>query len=444
MRTKATRYERVIGMSLTTPEEIQELQRKLYLKAKQEPDYRFYSLYDKICRQDVLTHAYRLSKANKGMPGVDGKTFEDIEEYGIEQYLKEIQEELLKKEYIPDAVLRVYIPKAGGGKRPLGIPSIRDRIVQASVKIILEPIFEADFTENAYAYRSGRNANLAVREVHKGLKAGYVQVVDADLSKYFDTIPHADLLRSVARRISDGEVLHLIKLFLKATVEERTGKGKKIRKESGNRGTPQGGVLSPLLANIYMRRFLKAWEIRGNTKKYQSRIINYADDFVILCKRDADKALLEAKSILEHIGLKLNEEKTKICNIWEESFDFLGYSFGVQYYFGKGKYIGVSPSKKSVNKIKTTIRKKAGVRTCWQDEEIIIREVNNVIRGWTNYFSYGTLWKTYIPLENFLWRRIRKWLLHKHRIDGMGRNQIPAERIYQEMGLIKITEMLMC
>ena len=193
-----------------------------------------------------------------------------------------------------------------------------------------------------------------------------------------------------------------------------------------------------------MRRFLKVWEIRGNDGKYQSRIINYADDFVILCKGNVEEALNESKAILGRIGLKLNEEKTKICNVWNESFDFLGYSFGVRYYFGKGRYIGAFPSKKSVRKFKETVRERTRNSTGWQDEEIIIRQVNAIVRGWTNYFNYGTLWKTYVPLENFLWRRIRKWLLHKHRIDNMGRNEIPAERIYREMGLIKVTDLLRC
>ena len=232
MLNKAVKGIKVIGMSLRTPEKLQELQRKLYLKAKQEPDYRFYSLYDKICRADVLHHAYRLSKVNKGKPGVDGRTFDDVEEYGRDHYLNELRDELLKGKYKPDAVLRVYIPKPGGGKRPLGIPTIRDRIVQAAVKLILEPIFEADFTDNAYAYRPGRSANSAIKEVHRRLKAGYVKVVDADLSKYFDTIPHSELLRSVARRISDGKVLHLIKLCLKGNSRGNNRRWKEDKEET--------------------------------------------------------------------------------------------------------------------------------------------------------------------------------------------------------------------
>jgi RNA-directed DNA polymerase len=232
-------------MSLATPEAIQELQRKLYLKAKQEPTYRFYALYDKVCRQDILIHAYRLAKANGGAPGVDGVRFADIESYGEERFLVELRQELQERRYRPEAVLRVMIPKAGGGERPLGIPTIKDRVVQTAAKLVLEPIFEADFTDNAYGYRPRRSAQQAVRAVHQGLKAGFVHVVDADLSKYFDTIPHAELMRSVSRRVSDGSMLHLVKMWLRAPVEVNDDNGRRTRKRTGNRGTPQGGVATP-------------------------------------------------------------------------------------------------------------------------------------------------------------------------------------------------------
>ena len=430
-------------MSLITPELIRKLQRKLYLKAKQEPTYRFYALYDKICRQDILTHAYRLAKSNGGASGVDGVDFADIESYGIERFLVELRQELQKRRYRPEAVLRVMIPKAGGGERPLGIPTIKDRVVQTAVMLVLEPIFEADFTENAYGYRPRRSAQQAVRAVHQGVKAGYTHVVDADLSKYFDTIPHTALMRSVARRVSDGSMLHLVKMWLKAPVEETRDKGTRTRRSTGNRGTPQGGVLSPLLANVYMRRFLKAWEQRGLDRRFGSRIVNYADDFVILCQRDAVGALSEARSIFERIGLMLNETKTQICRAPCEPFDFLGYRFGTQHSFGSGReYAAAYPSDKSVNRLKDTLRQMIGTHMSWQSEGDLVSNVNRVVRGWINYFNYGTLWKTYTKLERFLQRRLRAWLVHKHRVGSRGECRYPASYIYETLGLINPCQML--
>src|SRR5262249_33345436 len=285
-RRRSSEGRERLTMSLATPTSIQELQRKLYLKAKQEPSYRFYALYDKVYRDDILRHAYALAKANGGAAGVDGMRFEDIEKYGLGRFLVELRQELRERRYRPEAVGRGMIPKPDGGAPQLGIPTIKDRVVQTAVKLVLEPIFEADLTDNAYGYRPQRSAVQAVKAVHQALKAGYRQVVDADLSKYFDTIPHAELMRSVARRIADGSILHLTKMWWTAGVEESNDKGRRRRRGSSNRGTPQGGVLSPLLANIYMRRFLKAWEQRGLDRKYGSRIVNYADDFVILCRYD--------------------------------------------------------------------------------------------------------------------------------------------------------------
>ncbi len=423
-------------MRLATPRKIQALQRKLCLKAKQEPDYRFYALYDKVCRPDILVHAYALAKSNGGAPGVDGVRFEDIASYGVEEFLAELRQELQEQRYRPQAVLRVMIPKPDGGARPLGIPTIRDRVVQGAVKLVLEPIFEADFTDDAYGYRPRRSAQHAVRAVHQALKAGCVHVVDADLSKYFDTIPHAELMRSVSRRVSDGSILHLIKMWLKASVEEANDHGKPTRRRAGSRGTPQGGVLSPLLANIYMRRFLKAWRQRGNALCFGSRIVNYADDFVILCRRNAAGALSEARSILTRIGLTINEAKTRICHAPTESFDFLGYTFGTRYSFGSGrKYLAAYPSDKSVRRLKGTFRRMIGTHMSWQSEEQLVRDVNRVLHGWMNYFRYGTLWKTYVQVERFLQRRVRDWLVHKHRVGTRGECRYPADYLYETMGL---------
>ena len=272
-------------MSLRTPEKIRTLQRKLYRKAKADPVFRFYVLYDKICREDFLRHAYGLARANAGAPGVDGVSFAQIEVQGLEAWLAGLREELVSKTYRPDPVRRVMIPKPnGGGERALGIPTIRDRVVQTAAKLVLEPIFEADFEDNAYGYRPARGAVDAVKEVHRLICRGYTDVVDADLSKYFDSIPHGDLLKSVARRVADGAVLRLIKLWLKAPIEERGADGtRRMSSGKGNtRGTPQGGVASPLLANIYMNRFLKYWRLTERGEAFSAHVVSYADDFVVL------------------------------------------------------------------------------------------------------------------------------------------------------------------
>ncbi len=345
-------------MSLETPDKIRSLQRKLYCKAKAEPGFRFYLLYDKICREDILAHAYALSRADAGAPGVDGKTFDQIETAGVEEWLAGLREDLVSKTCRPDPVRRATIPKPGGGERPLGIPTIRDRVVQAAAKIVLEPIFEADFEDSAYGYRPRRSAVDAVKEAHRLICRGYTDVVDADLSKYFDTIPHADLLKSVARRIVDRHVLRLIKLWLKAPVEERDGDGK--RRMSGGkgakRGTPQGGVASPLLANIYMNRFLKHWRTSGRGEAFRAQVVNCADGFVILSRGFAGEALAWTKAVMTKLGLTLNEAKTSVKDARRKGFDFLGYTLGPQRYRKDGHwYMGACPSKKSVQRIKTKI-----------------------------------------------------------------------------------------
>src|SRR4030081_2632212 len=298
-------------MSLATPDKIRTLQRKLYRKAKAEPAFRFYVLYDKICREDILRHAYGLARANAGAPGVDGVTFAQIEEQGLEAWLAGLREDLVSKTYRPDPVRRVMIPKPDGGERPLGIPTIRDRVVQTAAKLVLEPIFEADFDDAAHGYRPGRSAEDAIRKVHEALMKNHVEVIDADLSKYFDTIPHAELMKCLMRRISDGNVLSLIKMWLKTPVEERDDKGN--RRMSGGkkmkRGTPQGGVISPLLANIYMHRYIKAFRKHDLAKRYGATLVNYADDFVVLCQRNAPQALEVTRNWMTRIGLTINEEK---------------------------------------------------------------------------------------------------------------------------------------
>ena len=349
-------------MSLATPDKIRRLQRALYVKAKQESARRFHFLYDKVWRDDILAHAYALSRTNGGAPGVDGETFAHIEAGGREHWLGELREEVRTGRYTPQPVRRVLIPKASGvGQRPLGIPTIRDRVVQTAAVLVLEPIFEADFDEAAHGYRPKRSALDAVRKVSRAIDEGHTEVVDADVSKYFDTIPHSALMTSVARRVSDGKMLRLIKLWLKAPVVETDECGH--RRVSGGKkatqGTPQGGVASPLLANIYMHRFIKAFRQYGLDRQYGAVLVNYADDFVILCRHGAAEVLKTTRRWMAGIGLALNEDKTRLRDTRCESFDFLGYTFGPMHSPRTGgRYNGVQPSRKAVAAIKAAIRQR--------------------------------------------------------------------------------------
>jgi RNA-directed DNA polymerase len=424
-------------MSLETPEKIRSLQRKLYCKAKAEPAFRFYVLYDKICREDVLGHAYALTRANAGAPGVDDVTFDEIEASGVEAWLAGLREDLVAKTYRPDAVWRVMIPKPGGGERPLGIPTIRDRVVQTAAKIVLEPVFEADFEDSAYGYRPRRSAIDAVKEAHRLLCRGYTDVVDADLSKYFDTIPHADLLKSVARRIVDRHVLWLIKLWLRAPVEERDGEGK--RRMSGGkdttRGTPQGGVVSPLLSVIYMNRFLKHWRLTRRGEAFRAHVVSYADDFVILSRGHAAEALAWTKAVMTKLGLTLNEAKTSLKNARRESFDFLGYTLGPRHFPNGGRwYLAASPSKKSVQRLKAKISELLvpGNKGAWDE---VRARLNRILRGWSAYFSYGALASAYEAVDRHVYDRARNFLRQRHKAHGRGVDRFSREHIYGELAV---------
>lgn len=429
-----------IDMSLTTPEKIRKFQIKLYTKAKKEPKLRFHQLYDKVYRQDILVHAYKLARANGGAPGVDGVTFADIEALGVEKWIEGLQKQLHTKTYKPSPVKRVMIPKPGGGERPLGIPTILDRVVQTAAKTVLEPIFEADFEDSAYGYRPKRSAQDAVKEVHSKLCAGYTDVVDADLTKFFDTIPHHELLQSVARRICERQMLKLIKMWLKVPVEEKDDKGK--RRMSGGkkskRGILQGGSLSPLLANIYMQRYLRAWRERDKGREFQAHIVNYADDFVILSRGKAAQALAWTKWAMDNIGLSLNEAKTNIVDALGENFDFLGYTFGPERFRKDGHwYLCAKPSHKSVQRFKGRVRQilRPGNTGSWDE---VAKRLNQTIRGWANYFNYGTRLMAYRAIDNFVCTRVQGFLQRRYKVPSRGTRRFSDERIFGELGVQRL------
>ena len=431
-------------MSLETPIKIRMLQIKLYQKAKEEPNYRFYLLYDKVWREDILQHAYDLVRANKGAPGVDGQTFDKIESEGQEKWLGGIRNDLRAKTYEPQPVRRVLIPKPGGGERPLGIPTIRDRVVQTAAKLLLEPIFEADFEPNAYGYRPKRSAQDAVQKVHKLLCAGYTDVVDADLSKYFDTIPHCELMQCVARRIVDRDMLRLIKMWLKAPVEERdeSGRGRMSGGQKSTCGTPQGGVISPLLANLYMNRFLKYWRITGRGEVFQAQIINYADDFVSLSRGYAAEALNWTRRVMARIELTLNEAKTNIKQARTERFDFLGYTFGPHYYRQTGsRYLGASPSKKSVSRLRQKVGDLLRPQNVgsWAD---VRDHLNRLLQGWSNYFGYGSRTKAYLAVDNYVYERVRNFLRRRHKVPSLGTVQFSRKVVYGKLGVRRLMHMV--
>ena len=428
-------------MSLATPIAIQTLQRKLYRKAKAEPAFRFYLLYDKIHREDILRHAYALARANAGAPGVDGITFAAIEAAGLEKWLAGLREELVSKTYRPDPVRRVMIPKPNGeGERPLGIPTIRDRVIQTAAKVVLEPIFEADFEDSAYGYRPTRGAVDAVKEVHRLICRGYTDVVDADLSRYFDSIPHAELMKSMARRVVDRNVLRLIKIWLRAPIEERDDDGRRrISGGKGNtRGTPQGGVVSPLLANIYMNRFLKHWRLTKRGEAFRAHVIAYADDFVILSRGHAAEALAWTKAVMTRLGLTLNDVKTSLRNARRERFDFLGYSFGPHRYKANGAwYLSASPSKKSMQRFKTKIGNLL-LPSNFDPWSELRDSLNRSLLGWSNYFCHGTCRSAFRSIDRYVYERVRDFLARRHKVAGRGTRRFSCDVVYSELGLLRL------
>jgi RNA-directed DNA polymerase len=434
---------RRLMMNLPTPlETVEKLQNSLQRKAKAEPSFRFYALWDKIFRKDVLTAAFARCRAKAGAAGTDGETFERIEALGQERWLETLRDELTSGAYVPRPLLRVWIPKSNGGQRPLGIPCIRDRVVQMAAVLILGPIFEADLLPQQYGFRPGLGAKTALRQVYRHVtQHGLREVVDADLRDYFTSIPHSPLMRCLTRRIADGRLLHTIKGWLTAPVVEVIG-GRPVQTTEARRtkrGTPQGGVISPLLANCYFRRFLLAWHGHGHRDELDAHVVNYADDFVICCRPGNGAAAMARMTVLmNRLGLEVNTAKTKIARLPEETFDFLGYTFGRFYGRNGSRYIGNIPSRKSVKSLFERIHTRTSSRWNSDTPENTIASINSLLRGWCAYFDYGAVLKTYKRVHRYTGSRVRHWLMRRTKQRGAGIDRIPDEYLYKTLGLYAV------
>jgi group II intron reverse transcriptase/maturase len=420
---------------------VRALQRALYRKAKSEPTFQFDLLNDKVHRADVRRHAWGLVRANGGAAGVDGVTIAAVEADGVEPFLARLAEELRAHTYRPDPVRRVAIPKRSGGERPRGIPTVRDRVVQAAAVLVLEPLFEADCQPCSYGFRPKKDAHPAVEEIRTYLAWGYTQVLDADLTAYFDSIPHAPLLAAVARRVADRHILRLCTQWLRApvVVERDDGKRETRGGKRTRRGTPQGGVISPLLANVYLHAFDTAWRAGGLERRWQARLIRYADDFVVCCRSRAVQVQAVIAAQLQALGLTLNAAKTRVLDARQQAFTFLGFTVRLVRSQRTGSSFPlIRPSAAARQRLRDRVKALTGRDHLALPTPTLITAVNRVVRGWAGYFHFQPCTRDFSALRWFIEERVRTYLRRKHRHRTRAYQALPYTVLYGRLGLYRL------